>query len=829
MMKREEFFEALSDIDEKMIAAAGETEQPARPVIVTAPKKNKKPLFAAAACVLLAASATATAAAVLNRTQLGFVPLVEDKKEYKTIVNVINGSKYPDELYSPVHDYSSISEMKYISDKYPDYPNPSMFSSYDQLAEYSQLVVMGTFTNDSGQETAETDIPDFRQDVSASRSNKYISFNSLKVEKVLKGNGKVWAGDEIIITQPYTVVYDIDDEYNLYSFSQLTPMQKGDKWIYFLNPNIDYPEEIWGDQSYSAVNDYEGRYPVPGEENAPFKYRENVNGIVSPAVFNQSIYNELGERLEKAEQSPRPTYVMDYEKVISPFEPLGFDDGYPTGLNVEFELEEFEGVTFGWENGRLYTRTGNSEERKNVLGGTGVYVSPYNTYLCDITGDGRREICTTVSIGSGIVSSFLHVWDYYNNEIYVLDKRGERDYGLDKKDGELYLLSWKFSMYCDEDDRDEKAELLTLDMLKEIGQFREETQAPGETDQPENTQQPSENVIMIFDPRKGISYPDDMTVPFYIDDISGVRFDREPKFYGDILLGDVISFTDRNITRNLLWFDKITAIYTCDLNGDGKKEICIEALYKQLNYDTGSFSAITVYDFASNTRYVLSGSADGDVSRFDYFLEEKDDVLYIVKSEEDAVVSEEPLTLDADFTKYDKNAFKNITEHKFGEENAKRLFDSWFESNLDRLHETLEFRLEEFPDVIFRKRISDEPIADKDIFEIELPSVNTETVMSGFQITAVYIGDVNDDEYREICISYAFESPIDAVESPSMVVVIDYANKKVYTMRDNEHDFRLDITDDKVMVSWFDYETGEWVDDGSLDIWSMDIFGGGDN
>ncbi|MDE6578966.1 MAG: hypothetical protein K2K41_00330, partial [Ruminiclostridium sp.] len=531
------------------VSAADEKDQPARTVIVTSPQKNRKPILTAAACVLLAASAATTAAVAMLRSDIHIDPpyLPASPKEYKTVVNVINGSKYPDELYAPVHDFSSISEMKYISDKYPDYPNPSKFSSYEQLAEYSQLVVMGTFTNDSGQETAETDIPDFRQDVSASRSNKYISFNYLKVEKVLKGNGKVWAGDEIIITQPYTVVYDISDEYNLYSFSQLTPMQKGDKWIYFLNPNTDYPEDIWGDQSYSAVNDYEGRYPVPGEGNAPFKYKENVNGVVAPAVFNQSIYNELGEQLEKAEQSPRPTYVMDYEKVISPFEPFGtesdYPDGFPTGLNVEFELEEFEGVTFGWENGRLYTRAGNSEERKNVLGGTGVYVSPYNTYLCDITGDGRREICTTVSIGSGIVSSFLHVWDYYNNEIYVLDKRGERDYGLDKKDGELYLLSWKFSMYCDEDDRDEKAELLTLDILKEIGQFREETQAPGEKDQHENIQQPSENVIMIFDPRKGVSYPDDMTVPFYIDDISGVRFDREPKFYGDNLLGDVISFT----------------------------------------------------------------------------------------------------------------------------------------------------------------------------------------------------------------------------------------------------------------------------------------------
>ena len=216
MMKREEFFEALTDIDDKMIAAAGdqtatheislstEPDRPVRPIIVTTPKKKSKHIFTAAACVLLAAAVTATAAVVMNRGQLAPPPLISDPvtPQYKTVVNVVNGSKYPDALYSPVHDFSSISGMKCIGDKYPDYPNPSKFSSYEELAEYSQLVVMGTFTNNSGQETAETDIPDFSQAMKGDFINKYQSYNTLKVEKVLKSNGKVWAGDEIIITQP---------------------------------------------------------------------------------------------------------------------------------------------------------------------------------------------------------------------------------------------------------------------------------------------------------------------------------------------------------------------------------------------------------------------------------------------------------------------------------------------------------------------------------------------------------------------------------------------------------------------------------------------------
>ncbi len=844
-MKREDFFEALTDIDEKMIAAAGdleqtagpaisaetETDQPARPIIVTTPKKNRKPLITAAACVLLAAAATATAAAVLNRTQLGFVPLVEDKKEYKTIVNIINGNNNPYELYEPFHDYSSISEMKCISDKYPDYPNPSKFSSYEELAEQSQLVVMGTFTNNSGQATTWDNIPDFSQAMKGDFFNKYLSFNTLKVEKVLKGNGTVWAGDEIIITQPYTVVYDLSDEYNIYSFSQLTPMQKGDKWIYFLNPNGDYPdEEIWG-KSYSAVNDYEGRYPVPGEENAPFKYRENVKGVIAPAVFNEGIYSELAGQLEKADTSPRPTYVMDYEKVINPFEPFLNEDDYPGGLpmgfHVQFEMEEFEDVIFGWEGGALYTDADNGHQFR-----TGIYALPGCIYLCDLNGDGRRELCASISIGSGIVSNFIYVLDYYNDRAYMLDDRGERDYFLEKKDGELYLLSYKFSFYCDEDDRDEKAELLTMDMLREIGGDNEgEVSQPQESEAPDKTDFPSENVIMIMDPKNGVSYPDDMTVPFWVGETSNIqfRFDREPKFIGDILLGDVLSVTENYVTKNLLWADKINAIYLCDLNGDGNNEICVEARFDHLNFENSSYSTVFVYDHANDTRYVLSN--DSDCSG--YSLAEKDDVLYILKSGESEVISEDPITLDS-FIKCDPSAYKNIAEHKFGEENAKMLWNSGLESNLDRLHETLEFRLEEFPDIIFRKKAADEPLPGKDIFEIEVPFANNETVFCGFPITSMYIGDLNGDEYREICLTYSTEplydgELINAVDRQSRVIVIDYAENKVYTMRDNEHNFRLGITDDKVMVSKFDFETGELVDDEPLNVWSMDIFGGGDN
>lgn len=645
-MKREEFFEALSDIDENMVAAAKQNEEVSAPVIVTPKKSYVKPVCTAATCVALAVAITAVAVNLNRSSNLPIAPIAENK-EYKTIVNVVNGSKYPENMYSPSFDYSKL-DIKYIGDVYPILVDPLKFSSYDELAEYSQLVVMGTFTSDSGQVAQTYELPDFSQAMKGDYFNKYISFNSLKVEKVLKSNGKVWAGDEIIITQPYSVYTHSLDEYptsdsgTLYSFSQLTPLVKGDKWVYFLTENNSGYPEIFGDQSYSAVNDYEGRYPVPDEENPPFEYRENVNGVVAPAVFNQGIYSELKEKLENAEQSRRPPYELEYEKVIGLAEALGYVNGYPTGLNVEFEMEEFEGITFGWQEGALYTRTNNSEERKNVIGGPGCYSLLWCTYLCDLTGDGRREICTAIAMGSGIVHNFVWVWDYFNDNMYVLSERGETDYGLEKKDGELYLLSWEFSIYFDED-QEGKSELLTLDMLTEIDPDREQ---PQETGSPEETEQSTENVIKIMDLTDGYSsYLIDMPLIFDMEEFPNIRFERNPSN------GDTLYLKEGEKSRSLFSCARINSIYLCDLNKDGNREICAAIDVSAWDCFIGAnviCPSIAVIDYANNNSYLLFTQEKTEERNCDYTLKTIDDILFVerIDPQTGTSTSSEPLSLD---------------------------------------------------------------------------------------------------------------------------------------------------------------------------------------
>lgn len=650
-MKREEFFEALSDIDEGMVENAKPYEEPVSPITVTPKRSFVKPVCIAAACVALAAAVTAIAVKVTPPDSV-FIPNIPStqEREYKTTINVVNKSSYPaDTIYPYSGNYSNL-EIKYIGDEMPNYPEESHYKLYEELAEDSSLVIMGTFTDDSYQITDYYSAPDFAKEIAMSHYPKYMSFNTFKVEKVLKSDGQVWEGDEIAIAQPYVIA-----DGALYSFSQSTPMIKGDSWVYFLRQySSDYPEEIYGTGAYYPVNDYEGRYPVPDRENPPFQYRENTKGVVAPAVFNEGVYSEIKEKLENAPQHVRPPYELEYEKVIGLAEALGYDNNdYPVRLDVEFTMEEFEGITFGWQNGELYSRTNNSEEKKNVVGGPGCYVNLGSTYLCDLTGDGKREICTCISFGSGIVHDFLWVADQANNKLYVLSERGETDHTLKKQDGELYLVSQKFSMSYypsyDENNDEVKKELLTIDMLTEIDPNQEQQ----ETTLPEEIDSASEKVFKVMDLEDGYSdYLTDMALTFDMEEFPGVMFERDPGgASADALYaktGEGETATHKLFETNEGGLSSIISIYLCDLNGDGNREICINAAdYNYVRY-------ICVYDYANSQKFTLSDNVK-ETPEFEYILIGTDDTLFYNKNaliyegdfliHGDCVLSE-PLTLD---------------------------------------------------------------------------------------------------------------------------------------------------------------------------------------
>lgn len=102
---------------------------------------------------------------------------------------------------------------------------------------------------------------------------------------------------------------------------------------------------------------------------------------------------------------------------------------------LEITIPEFPDVTFRWYPEKIEAVTEN--------GITVLYsgMPIWNTYFCDLTGDGFSELCSTYTFGSGIIDSRVIIYDYANGVSYELADRGNYDFELrlSGNDGYLYV------------------------------------------------------------------------------------------------------------------------------------------------------------------------------------------------------------------------------------------------------------------------------------------------------------------------------------------------------------------------------------------------------
>ena len=66
-------------------------------------------------------------------------------------------------------------------------------------------------------------------------------------------------------------------------------------------------------------------------------------------------------------------------------------------------------------------------------------VKEYTLYFCDLTGDGNPELCSTLSMGSGIIDNRIVIYDYAGGVSYDLSDRGNFDYVLNMQDDSLIV------------------------------------------------------------------------------------------------------------------------------------------------------------------------------------------------------------------------------------------------------------------------------------------------------------------------------------------------------------------------------------------------------
>ena len=102
---------------------------------------------------------------------------------------------------------------------------------------------------------------------------------------------------------------------------------------------------------------------------------------------------------------------------------------------LEINLPEFPDVTFRWYPEKMEAVT--EDEITPLYTGMPIW----NTYFCDLTGDGFPELCSTYTYGSGMIDSRIIIYDYANGASYEMSDRGYHDFNLwmNESDGLLYV------------------------------------------------------------------------------------------------------------------------------------------------------------------------------------------------------------------------------------------------------------------------------------------------------------------------------------------------------------------------------------------------------
>lgn len=160
--------------------------------------------------------------------------------------------------------------------------NRITFDELSALEEASAMIIVGEIIDDPLTESETGYSEYFGKEI----FDNIISYNKIKVKQVISGDVEV--GDEVRIAQ-YCGVFE--DQF--ITFSEMTPMLKGDTWIFFLK------ESSLTDRLYWCTGDSDGRYPLKGTtyQRTGLPSKEDL-GVYRRDSFKDNIYSELLEKYD---------------------------------------------------------------------------------------------------------------------------------------------------------------------------------------------------------------------------------------------------------------------------------------------------------------------------------------------------------------------------------------------------------------------------------------------------------------------------------------------------------------------------------------------------
>lgn len=445
-MKTDDIFEALTDIDDRFIDSARPPEQydDSQPMIIKpAPRKPRwKTVVPAAACLAAVVTAGAVGGSYIYKKSLSPASNLSSESIefwYPEEAKYIVSEKITNNTEQLSYSFSTSGE------RYERWDDESYYAKdYDEIAAKSDLIVAGKFVDlphqiqdpeeihntTKGGVIITTDGEVIDNSPTTTLSPDDSTFNYLQVERVLKGDAE--EGKLLLINQETSINTGGSNTHIVFAKDRLTPMLKGDEWIYFLQKTDE--------GCYIPVNGPQGRYPMPNNNNVDMSKGEDggvdkFSTYRNAAPARDEIYAELLNRLNSTE------------------EPEIRQIGVPGESFTTFTVEEFDGVEF------KVSRLGVTADDVEVFAmGDGQLD---NLILADLTGDGKRELCATIN-ENGVRRAAVR--DFDSDAYYTLS--GKREYILAVEDN---VLNVKERMQQSIDLITTATKPLTLDtMLKTI-------------------------------------------------------------------------------------------------------------------------------------------------------------------------------------------------------------------------------------------------------------------------------------------------------------------------------------------------------------------------
>ena len=280
----------------------------------------------------------------------------------------------------------------------------------------------------------------------------------------------------------------------------------------------------------------------------------------------------------------------------------------PGKVGQTFTMPEYPGVTF-----RLCGNTESPSQIDYIIATKGDETIPVmdgmpvmNLFLCDLNGDGKRELCCEVNSGSGYMRCFVAVCNYANQSTYMLGQEGRFDYVL-RMEGAKLTADCYTRRGGPHPTLVEGLKPLSSGRISLVGQQLlyipklniSDSTVPVTTPQPD-TQPSTGNTIPVVSagPAEavfGVSGPGQVGQTFTVPEFPGVTFRLEGKeeFPRQI---ERVTATQNGKTLTLLnGWPSINNLILCDLNGDGYRELCVSVTYGSGITD----NHVEVYDYAA--------------------------------------------------------------------------------------------------------------------------------------------------------------------------------------------------------------------------------------